>query len=256
MTEHAPAARFDTYWDALGKSSRFHPANRFRYHLLRSIVPRYATAPSRVIDIGCGDGTLLSFIRELFPGAELVGCDVSAAQVDRNRQALPGVTFVAADASKPELVERLAAAGKLPADLVTSSEVIEHVLDDRAFLSNLARITAPGGTIFLTTQAGPRYRMDREVLGHLRHYQREHLERLVASAGLEVAEAFTCGFPILTFQKKAVDLAFSTVVRSVASGHDPGPLARLVMAAMYAGLKASPRILGGPQIVLVARTPR
>lgn len=254
MGESRQAEQFDAYWDALAKSSRYHPANRFRYHLVASVVPRHAPAPANVLDVGCGDGSLLAHLHALFPRAALFGCDVSAAQIERNRAAMPGVTFVAADASRPELLERLAAAGRASFELVTSSEVIEHVPDDQGFLANLARLAAPGGTVFLTTQAGPRFRMDREILGHLRHYELATLAASVERTGLQLVETFRCGFPILSLQKRAVDVAFDRVVRSVASGEAPGPFARLVMAAMYAGLRASPR-LGGPQLVLAARKP-
>jgi SAM-dependent methyltransferase len=255
MSKNEQVRRFNSYWDALEHSSRYHPANRYRYHLLKTIVPRHAANAARVLDVGCGDGTLLSEIREVFPRAELVGCDVSTSQIERNRGVFPDMTFVAADASKPEVLERLAAAGKMPFDLVTSSEVIEHVPDDEGFLANLARTVAPGGTVFLTTQSGPRFRMDREVLGHLRHYERKNLEKRVREAGLEIVENFNCGFPILSFQKRAVELAFPVVVRAVASGKEPGWLSRLIMALLYVGLKVSPRLIG-PQIVLVARKPR
>lgn len=254
MKSNGQVRRFNDYWDALATSSRYHPANRFRYHLLKTIVPRHSPAPRRILDVGCGDGSLLSHIRELFPRAELAGCDVSNEQIERNRRSIPGITFLAADASKPELLERLAAIGKLPFDLVTSSEVIEHVPDDRGLLENLARVVAQGGTIFVTTQSGRRYRMDREILGHLRHYQRDDLEELVRATGLEVVQTFNCGFPILSLQKRAVELAFPVVVRSVASGKEPGLVSRSVMSAMYAALKAFPW-LSGPQLVLVARRP-
>jgi len=60
-------------------------------------------------------------------------------------------------------------------------EVIEHVKEDKAFISELARIIKPGGFLILTTPNGdyiknepPNYNPD-----HVRHYTKEQLSELL-----------------------------------------------------------------------------
>ena len=248
-------AQFNDYWDELRQSSRYHPANRFRYHLIQKLVPLHSQKPERIMDVGCGDGELLTTLSNIYPSASLIGCDVSANQVAINSQRLPNMAFVHADAAKPDLKSKVGLSNGSQFDLVTSSEVIEHVVDDQMFLKNIADVLAPGGVLFLTTQSGKQYRMDKEVLGHLRHYEKNALCQMSELAGLEVVNAYNCGFPILSLQKRIVDVFFDSVMRSVGNGNKPGYLARSIMSLMYVGLCFAPKI-SGPQLVLIARKPR
>jgi SAM-dependent methyltransferase len=47
-----------------------------------------APAPRRVLDIGCGDGSLLLYLAQSFPSSTLVGVDLSAANVAAARAAV------------------------------------------------------------------------------------------------------------------------------------------------------------------------
>jgi 2-polyprenyl-3-methyl-5-hydroxy-6-metoxy-1,4-benzoquinol methylase len=248
-------AQFNDYWDELRQSSRYHPANRFRYHLIQKLVPMHCANPKHIMDIGCGDGELLGVLSTIYPNAALTGCDVSANQVAINIQRRPNMAFIHADAAQAGLKAKLTSDQVLGVDLITSSEVIEHVIDDQMFLNNVAEILSPGGVFFLTTQSGKQYRMDKEVLGHLRHYNREALCKMAEKAGLKIVSSYNCGFPILSLQKRIVDIFFDSVMRSVGHGNKPGFIARSIMSLMYVGLCAAPKV-GGPQLVLIATKPK
>ncbi len=62
------------------------------------------SAPSVVVDLGCGPGTVTGLLRARFPEATLIGVDGSPAMLERARAAVPGARFVAADfaAWRPE----------------------------------------------------------------------------------------------------------------------------------------------------------
>ncbi|MDQ3896159.1 MAG: class I SAM-dependent methyltransferase, partial [Actinomycetota bacterium] len=79
-------------------------------------------------------------------------------------------------------------------DRVIAAEVLEHVVDDRAAMAELARVLRPGGTLAVTV---PRWFPERVCWalaeeyhaphvpdGHVRIYRRTQLVWLVASAGL------------------------------------------------------------------------
>src|ERR1041385_2056248 len=65
------------YWASLTVSHGSHPANRFRYELLAKELDRLSVKPLRILDCGCGDGSLLSVIGRHLPAAELHGMDVA-----------------------------------------------------------------------------------------------------------------------------------------------------------------------------------
>jgi len=97
---------------------------------------------ARLLDVGCGFGFTLDYWRHA-TGGEAVGVEPSG--FGRIGAKMLGVDLhVALLADVPELQDRLF-------DVVLSSEVIEHVPDPAAFVHELRRRLAPGGTLVLTT---------------------------------------------------------------------------------------------------------
>jgi SAM-dependent methyltransferase len=99
--------------------------------------------PSRILDIACGRGTLLSRIGSVLPNADLSGADVSAAAVGKAREL--GLNVTQADVSK-----------ELPFpdesfDCAIFGEVIEHIVDPDFALQQISRILCKGGTLIVTT---------------------------------------------------------------------------------------------------------
>ncbi len=97
---------------------------------------------SRLLDVGCGFGFTLDYWQRT-PEGEAVGVEPSAfGQLGAK---MLGVNLhVALLADVPSLRGR-------QFDIVLSSEVIEHVPDPIAFVQELQRYLAPGGTMVLTT---------------------------------------------------------------------------------------------------------
>ena len=95
----------------------------------------------RCLDIGAGSGDLLSLLRQTWPAMQAEACDyhierfalrdVPITQLDLNTQPLhyPDASF----------------------DLVTCSEVLEHVENYRAVLREIRRVLKPGGLMVVTT---------------------------------------------------------------------------------------------------------
>ena len=120
------------YW----KSQADYPfafTRRRRIHELNYLVPRLERAKGKsLLDLGCGDGSLLECLLRLTDYEEFHGCDVAA---DLLRGIDPRVKTQVFDISNP---------GPLPkVDAVIIAGVIQYVFDDEAIARLFARVDAP-----------------------------------------------------------------------------------------------------------------
>ena len=122
-----------------------------RFRLARTLVEPFAGA--RLLDYGCGDGTFLALVHDLFPQA--LGVDVDGGQIAdcaRRFADAPGVSFLTTD----RLADP-AHAGRY--DIVACMEVLEHCPDDiqAVVLDQIRDVTAAGGTIVISVpiEIGP-----------------------------------------------------------------------------------------------------
>ncbi|MDA1360115.1 class I SAM-dependent methyltransferase [Glycomyces luteolus] len=97
--------------------------------------------PKRVLDVGCGNGRYTARLREAFPGAEVIGVDLASGILE--------------SVAEPTVVADVA---DLPfedgsADVVLAMHMLYHVPDIPAALDELQRVLAPGGVLFVSTNA-------------------------------------------------------------------------------------------------------
>jgi SAM-dependent methyltransferase len=237
---------YHDYWASLTVSHGSHPANRFRYELIAEELQRLSLEPRRILDCGCGDGSLLSVISSRLPCGEMSGMDV-ADNVPLHRLGI-AVQFQQQDLGKPvpvELHEQY--------DLVLCSEVIEHVPNDGMLIENLARLTKPGGWIVLSTQSGNIYKTE-QFLGHLRHYKREDLAARLERQGVSIEKSYLCGWPWLNLQKIAAHIFQGTVQKNIVQATSLSMPVRMLFFVLYHLYTKASRSRG-PQIVILARKP-
>ncbi len=96
----------------------------------------------RVLDVGCGAGTLLEAATAA--GADAVGVDISPVMVEAARRRVPTATVVTADAQTTDLLE--VAPGR-PFDRVVSRFGVMFFEDPRAAFANIRAATAPGARL-------------------------------------------------------------------------------------------------------------
>ncbi len=178
------------------------------------------TPGARLLDLGCGAGRHeLSAVR--LP-VETVGCDQGSKDLRDGR------FFVGEDAKvRPHrgLCEWVRATGyQLPFgdgafDSAICSEMLEHVDDDVAVLTELRRVVKPGGTLGVSVPAELVERilwwLSWEVShtpgGHIRVYRREGLLSLLREAGWQ---------PYAVRYRHALESVY-WVLRAVGGGGDP-----------------------------------
>jgi SAM-dependent methyltransferase len=88
---------------------------RYKVEITRRLVTQ---PPGRLLEFGCGIGRNIPYLREAFPGSEVMGCDVSAKSVELARAANPGVDF---------WTEGEGGAGERGFDLIFVAGVFHHI---------------------------------------------------------------------------------------------------------------------------------
>lgn len=167
------------------------PAPRYlfrRDRILRSL----AASPKGVaLDIGCGAGALLKDLRNC--GFDCVAMETSshAAEIARTvHNGDPGVEIV--NQPQSDWTERF--------DLGLACEVLEHIEDASAALTEWVRWIKPGGRFIISVPGRPEKWDATDVwAGHFRRYTRESLETLCSSAGLKTDKIESYGFPIVNW---------------------------------------------------------
>jgi SAM-dependent methyltransferase len=133
--------------------------------------------PSRILDIGCGNGL---FFDELSSFGQVWGIEPDAGLVSdqgpwRSRiQIRPfDNTFAPAD-------------GK-PFDWILMLDVLEHIQDDRAAAAHVRTLLAPGGAFLLTVPALTLLWSQHDVANlHYRRYTKKGLRFVLEGAGMQI----------------------------------------------------------------------
>jgi 2-polyprenyl-3-methyl-5-hydroxy-6-metoxy-1,4-benzoquinol methylase len=213
MSSHPSAAErnetfYKTFWEDVPDYVRHNPGSRHRRrHILDAIARARAAS---VLDVGCGDGTLLGLARLARPDIrEWGGADISGAQVERMRARFPGVDFYVLDVEKAAIDRTF--------DVVICSEVIEHLHDQAAAMRNLAAMTKPNGTLVVTCPTGRMYATEAHF-GHVRHPTREELGRHAVAAGLRIVSLRSWGWPLYKLLKWATNVNAEWSLRHFANG--------------------------------------
>jgi trans-aconitate methyltransferase len=140
-----------------------------------------------VLDAGCGQGELLKEIRERFPQVQRVaGIDYSPSSVNITRQRIVTGRFEVLDLQSQALDEKY--------DLTLSVDVMEHIPDDVAALTNLCKMTGKYALVS-SIQGNFLPAWEAKVVGHVRNYRRGELAEKMEKAGFVVDRVVEWGFP-------------------------------------------------------------
>lgn len=220
---------WDRHWDDYAEAASENPAQRYRRQLCLTELDR-SGPPTRVLDLGSGQGDFLGAAAARWPGAELVGVEPSALGNRIAQAKAPNARIERLDVTEEAAV---------PADLLgwathaVCSEVFEHIDDDVALLRSATRLMAPGCRIVITVPGGPMSAFDRHI-GHRRHYTPESVACLIAEAGLHVDWTGGAGFPFFNLYRSLVIARGDRLTQDVEAGADGAPASRTAQAAMLA----------------------
>ncbi len=149
---------------------------RHRNRCISTVLKRFPPAGA-VFDIGGGNGFVTLAIRDMGYEAVLV------------EPSIVGVQNAVARGISPVVCATLEDAGFCPQTLPAAGvfDVVEHVADDRSFLSTLHRLLIPGGRLYITVPAYNILWSDEDnYAGHYRRYTRHTLTQALKGAGFHV----------------------------------------------------------------------
>ncbi len=172
MMEHTYAILYEveqSHWWFIGR-------RRIVAGFVEEICRKITDRTPRILDVGCGTGANLLLLSK-YGQAEGVDVSEDALAFCRAR----GLDDV-----------KLGAAEELPYedgtfDLVTALDVVEHMDDDLAGLTEMRRVLRPGGRVLLFVPTFMfLWGLQDEVSNHRRRYRLPELRRVLERAGFEI----------------------------------------------------------------------
>ncbi|MBU0604868.1 MAG: class I SAM-dependent methyltransferase [Candidatus Omnitrophica bacterium] len=174
-----------------------HPNYRLFDFIHSQVISRIRKDGLKLIDVGCGTGDFLKYLRKKDPSLDLYG-------IDLRPNSYPGIAFVRGDILRENIGMKL--------DAVTSLAAIEHVDDINLFIENIKELLAPGGILVIMTDntGGVFYSAARLLkkmgikapyeglyeLAHLHHFTNTSLRKLLECHGLEVISRKNHNYPL------------------------------------------------------------
>jgi len=154
---------------------------RFRY-LERALALPFASPTLRVLEVGCGTGQNLQFLRQESELSERIVQLVGVEPAWPLQQSMP-VGLRPTDQIVPSLASM---SPSDPFDLLLAMDVLEHIDDDRGALKDWVAYLKPGARVFITVPAFQAlWSRHDELLHHWRRYTVAHVAALAKSVALQ-----------------------------------------------------------------------
>ena len=138
-----------------------------------------SSAPSRVVDVGSGTGGNVA----IFAGKRCyVGIEPSRDAIMLSCRRFPDERFICAspwDKNAEEVISQ--------ANLVLLTDVLEHIEDDRGFLSRIVSLLSPDAVLLITVPAERALWSEHDIsLGHYRRYEWEEFSKWMIGLSMKI----------------------------------------------------------------------
>jgi SAM-dependent methyltransferase len=225
----------------------FVPRNR----LVTALLGRYFPDAECFMEVGCGNGFVLSAIASMKPWRRLVASELHPAGLATARARLDGrAEFVQMDARFIPAAEAL--------DVIGAFDVLEHIEDDTAVLASMHRALRDGGGILLSVpQHSWLWSATDVVACHVRRYSRGELEAKVRAAGFHVlfsGSYTTLLLPLMLASRKSGASEADSLRRQFELPHAANSVLKSVLQLEVMLTLAGVRFpVGGSRLVVAAK---
>lgn len=178
----------EAYWDA----HRMLAAEIYQMPVYKFVSEYMKNGRNTLVDIGCGVGKKLMYVNEQNPSVNIIGVDQSDA-IEYCKQNYKFGTWLIDDIEDSRLSEFVSA------DLVISSDVIEHLRNPNLLLDYVKRWLREDGIFIVSTPERDLLRgkncMTCPNQYHVREWNFSEFETYLESQGFEVLKHF-CQLPV------------------------------------------------------------
>lgn len=182
---------YEQYHSEIKIQKRIVTPKDFTYRHIISLLNKYLKQNQKILDIGCGAGTVDFFLAS--KGHRVLGIDISenalrTARINAKRFKL----------EKKARFKLLNFPQEFPAgkyDFIICSEVMEHLPNDKKAVATITKLLKKEGLIFITTPSSASIleklhlmKKYNKRVGHLRTYSEKKWRGLIQKQGLRVLE--------------------------------------------------------------------
>lgn len=190
MTKNKSLQIHEAYHKKTKASYKVINTNNFTYrHLVSAINSQLKKPREKILDIGCGAGTLCFYFAS--KGHMVTGIDISSKAIESCKKTANNLGLTNVSFKKTHFPEEISLNQTF--DLVIFTEVIEHLNDDALALKKINSFLDRNGILILSTPSiyaplnklGLTKKFDEEV-GHLRRYSKPQLIKLLRNNGFRI----------------------------------------------------------------------
>jgi SAM-dependent methyltransferase len=222
-----------------------------RNALIELMIRRHFPRAKSLLEVGCGNGFVLSRLERAFPGMRLAGSELGAYGLELARRRLSRTELYELDVREMPFTAEF--------DLVCAFDVIEHIDEDELALREMRRAVAPGGgTIVAVPQHPWLWSATDAHSGHKRRYRRRELVEKVAAAGFEPLETtsyVSAALPLMAASRllpERGDGEFDPVAEH-RSARRLNPILEPLLKADLALIRRGVRLPAGGSLLIAAR---
>ncbi len=170
---------------------------RARCKLIAWAIETYFPDTDCLIELGCGNGVVLSYLEKRFHGIQFIGADMFIEGLLPASRRLARSQLIQMDILNPAIKARF--------DVVGMFDVLEHIDDDDQALVKLLDFLKPGGGAIITVPQHPfLWSASDNVACHKRRYSRKDLFEKLSEAGfktLRIASFISFLLPFLLLSR-------------------------------------------------------
>jgi SAM-dependent methyltransferase len=161
--------------------------SRVRQDLVKILLHRHAPLAGSLLDIGCGNGSLITRLEREVNGLTVAGMDGYPQALLNCRRRSSTIRLILHDLAAPDWPASVRGFGA-----ATIMDVLEHLDHPETVLRHAHSALKNGGTVIVSVPAGMSLWSRRDVfLGHRRRYDRRSLTSLLRDTGFDVV---TCNY--------------------------------------------------------------